>query len=183
VTDLVVTHGRSAPDARLVAYGRVKAAGPHGVVTELKSEEWTGLPAFATDGALRQAILDRLGADPGLQPFQRSLTVDVEDQQVRLRGYVTDRASADHATQVAQSVPGVLGLESSITADEDLAQAVRQALNQNPATSSSHIQVRSRFGIVEIAGEAPDSATVRKIEEVASRIPGVLSVRNGTIVA
>ena len=182
VTDLVLERRGSAPRLRLLPLERVKAAGPKGIITELKASEWATLAPFATDAALQQAVLDRLAAEPALQPFLRSLRVEVQDQHVRLLGYVRDRAAADRATDLAESVPGVLRVDSSIVADEELAQAVIEALSRDRATAAARVQVRSRFGRVEIAGEAPDAATAPKIEQVAIRVPGVQSVRNLTAV-
>jgi len=182
VTDLVLDRRGSAPRLRLLPLQRVKAAGPRGIITELNAGEWATLAPFATDAALQQAILDRLAAEPAVQPFLRSLWVEVRDQQVRLLGYVRDRAAADRATHLAQSVPGVLRVDSGIVADEELAHAVIEALTRDRATAAARVQVRSRFGRVEIVGEAPDAATAPKIEQVAIRVPGVKSVRNLTTV-
>jgi osmotically-inducible protein OsmY len=38
--------------------------------------------------------------------------------------------------------------------------------------------VSSRLGTVDILGDAPDRTTARKIEAVASRVPGVQAIHN-----
>jgi osmotically-inducible protein OsmY len=178
VTALVVVRGRMSRSQRLVPIDRVREVGPRGVVTDVKANEWTSLPAFATDAELRDAVVERLHSDADLQPFHRSLTVDVQDQIVRLRGFVANHAAEARAQQLAQSVPGVLRVESSVVRDDELAAAVRDALTRDPGTSAARVQVSSRFGTLQILGEAPDRATARRIEAVASRLPGVQAVHN-----
>jgi osmotically-inducible protein OsmY len=182
VTALVVLGGRTGPIARLVPIGRVREVGARGIMTDLTASEWTALPAFATDAELREAVLQRLQSDLELQPFQRSLMVDVRDQIVRLRGFVGSRAGAERAQQLTQSVPGVLRVVSALVGDDDLAAAVSEALRRDPGTSAAQVQVSSRLGTVEILGEAPDRATTTKIETVAGRVPGVQAVHNMVIV-
>jgi len=182
VTALVVAGRRSAGSLRLLPTEHVHESGPNGLITDLKASEWHTLQPFANDRTLEQAVRERLWADPVLRSFQRSLTIEVQDQQVRLRGYVTNRATAGRAVELAQSVPGVLLVDQAIVADEELAQAVGQALGQDPATAAARIEVRSRFGQVAIAGKVADPAAMRQIEEVASGVPGVQSVHNLTTV-
>lgn len=178
VTALVVAGRRPSGSQRLVPIGRVREVGPRGIMTDLKASEWTGLPAFATDAELRDAVVQRLQADPELQPFQRAITVDAQDQIVRLRGFVGSRATAERAQRLTQSIPGVLRVASALVSDEDLASAVSQALSRDPAASAARVQISSRLGTVQILGEAPDRATVRKIEALAGRVPGVQAVHN-----
>lgn len=183
ITALGVARRRSAPSVRLLPMDRVKAAGPHGIVSEVSVGQWVELKPYATDWAIQQAVQERLATDPVLQPFQRSLNVDVRDQQVRLSGYVADRAQADRAAQLASSVPGALRVDQGIANDDDLALAVSRAINDDARTAAAKVQVRSRLGLVELIGSAPDPATVRAIDEVASRVPGVQAVHNLTTVA
>jgi osmotically-inducible protein OsmY len=177
VTALVV-EGRGTPRLRLVPLSRVKEAGPHRVVTDLTSAEWTGLPAFATDWEIRQAILDRLAADPELQALPRSLRIDVQDQRVAVQGYVANRAQVDRLSQLVRSIPGVLNPDVDVVTDEDQARAVREALGRAQATAAARVQVNAHHGTVEITGEAPDRSTMRSIDAVAREVPGVQVVHN-----
>jgi osmotically-inducible protein OsmY len=178
VTALVVEGGRPSGSWRLVPIGSVREVGARGIVTDLKAGEWASLPAFGTDAELREAVVQRLQADPDLQPFQRSITVDVQDQIVRLRGFVGSRAAAERAQRLTQSIPGVLRVASALVSDDDLAAAVSEALSRDPGASAARVQVSSRLGAVDILGEASDRATLRKIEAVAGRVPGVQAVHN-----
>lgn len=182
VTALVVAGGRGGNSLRLVPMERVQQAGPNRIVTAVRAAEWATLQPYASDRTIRQAVLDQLAGDPVLTPFLPSLGVEVRDQHVRLRGYVSERAQAERAAQLAAAAPGVLQVDQQIVSDDDLARAVSQAIGQEPATAAARVHVRSRFGRVEIGGSAPDPQTVRAIEDVAIRVPGVQAVHNLTMV-
>jgi osmotically-inducible protein OsmY len=182
VTAMAVAGRRGGNGLRLVPVERVQRAGPNRIATAVRAVEWATLQPYASDHIIRQAVLDQLAAEPVLKPFLPSLGVDVRDQQVRLRGYVSERAQAERAAQLAAAVPGALHVDQQIVSDDDLARAVGQAIGQDPATAAARVQVRSRFGRVEIGGSAPDPQTVRAIEDLAIRVPGVQAVHNLTMV-
>src|SRR5712692_9332966 len=146
VTALGVAGRRGGPSLRLVPVEQVQRAGPHRIVTAVPAADWATLQPYASDRTIRQAVLDQLAAEAVLKPFLPALAVDVRDQRVRLRGYVSERAQAERAAQLAAAVPGVLAVEQQIVSDDDLAQAVSRAIGQDPTTAAARVQVRSRFG-------------------------------------
>jgi osmotically-inducible protein OsmY len=182
VTGLVVA-GRGNPSLRLLPIERVREVGPHGIVTDLPSSDWTKLPAFATDWDIKQAFLEQLMADPTLRDVQRSVTIDVQDQVVTLRGYVADQAEAEQVARIIRSVPGVMQVDRKIMTDDDMARAVTSAIRSDPGSRAADVQVSAHHGTVDITGVAPDLATARKIESVAARVPGVVVVHNMVAVA
>ena len=182
VSALAVAGRRGGPGLRLVPVERVQQAGANRIVTAVRAVEWATLQLYASDRAIRQAVLDQLATDSVLQPFLPSLGVDVRDQHVFLRGYVSEGAQAERAAQLAEAVPGVLRVERQIISDDDLSEALSRAIGQDPATTAARVHVRSRFGRVEIGGFAPDPKTVQAIEDVAIRVPGVQAVHNMTTV-
>ena len=171
---VVLGGGRSV----LVPIGRVKAAGPDRITTDLTGEEWRGLGVFAGDDEIKAAILDRLASDPVTQPFVRSLNVDVQDQRVRLRGYVRTQAQADHAAALARAVPGVPAVELAIHSDEGLARAVKEAIGGALGASAANLEVRSEFGQVDVVGEVPDRQALQRIDAIGSQVPGVSVFHN-----
>jgi osmotically-inducible protein OsmY len=177
VTALVVA-GRGTPERRLVAIDRVKEAASGRIVTDLKVAEWTKLPAFATDWEIREAILARLTGDAQLQALQRSLRIDVVDQEVRIQGYVPDLAQGDRVAQLVRSIPEALKLDLDLVTDDGLARAVSEAIARDPAASAAIVNVNTHYGSVEITGQAPDRVTARAIETVAGKVPGVQVVHN-----
>lgn len=177
VTALVVA-GPGAPSLRLVPIGRVREAGPSDILTDLKRDDWTTLTPFATDWDIKQAFLDQLTADPRLRDVQRSITVDVRDQAVTLRGYVADRSQAEQVERLIKAIPGVVHVDSTLITDDDLARAVTDAIRREPATSAADVRVSAHFGTVDITGTAPDRAAARRVETLASQVPGAQVVHN-----
>jgi osmotically-inducible protein OsmY len=176
-TALVVA-GRGTPSLRLVPIDRVREAGPKGIVTDLPSGDWSKLAAFATDWEIRQAITEQLMADPVLRGIQRSITIDVQDQVVTVSGYVADQPEAERVARVIRSVPGVLQVDRKLINDDDLAKAVTDAIRSDAALRAAEVQVSGHHGTVDIAGVAPDAAAARRIESVASQVPGVQVLHN-----
>jgi osmotically-inducible protein OsmY len=176
-TALVVA-GRGTAGLRLVPIDRVREAGPNGIVTDLPSGYWSKLPPFATDWEIRQAITGQLMADPILQGIQRSITVDVQDQVVTVRGYVADQSEAERVARVIRSIPGVLQVDRKLITDADLARAVTDAIRSDPALRAADVRVIAHHGTADITGVSPDPAAARRIESVASRVPGVQVVHN-----
>src|SRR3989441_577225 len=177
VTGLVVA-GRGKPDLRLLPIERVREAGPNGIVTDLPKADWARLPTFATDWDIKQALTEQLMADATLRDVQRSITIDVQDQVVTLAGYVADQSEAERVARVVRSVPGVMQVDRKLITDDDMARAVTDAIRSDPALSAAAVQVSAHHGTVDITGIAADAASARKIETVASRVPGVQVVHN-----
>ena len=177
VTALVVA-GRGTPGLRTLPIDRVTQAGANSIATDLPSDDWTKLPPFATDWEIREALMAALAADPNLRALQRSISVDVEDQVVTVRGYVADRDQVEQVARLIRSVPGVLQVDRKLTTDEDLGRTVTDAIQRDPVTSAAQVWVSARLGSVDITGVAPDAATARKIESIASQVPGVQVVHN-----
>jgi osmotically-inducible protein OsmY/uncharacterized protein YrrD len=176
VTALVVA--RRGTEQRLLAIDRVKEAGPDRVVTDLRAADWAKLPLFATDWEIKQAFTEQLTDDPRLRAGQRSMTIDVQDQVVTLRGYVTDQSEAEELARIIRSVPSVLRVDRKLVTDADLARAVAAAIARDPAASAATVNVNAHYGTVDITGEAPDRATARAVERVAGQVPGVQVLHN-----
>ena len=178
VTGLVVLAGWRGGRAVRIPIGRIKAAGVERITTDIRAQDWPGLQGFASDRAIRDAVLERLTQDETTRALARSITVQVEDQQVRLRGYVRTQAQAEQAAAVARSVPGVVAVDRGIRTDEDLVRAVREAITRDLGASATDLDVRSEFGQVDIAGRVRDRQALQRIEAVASQVPGVLVMHN-----
>ena len=177
VTALVIA-GPGTPSLRLLPIDRVREAGPDSIVADLRSGDLPKLQPFATDWEIRQAVIERLTADPKLQAVQRSISIDVQDQVVTLRGYVADASQTEQVAQLIRSVPGVLQIDRKLITDEDLASAVTDAIRRDTAASAAQVQVKAHDGTVDITGEAPDRATARAVERVAGQVAGVQVVHN-----
>jgi osmotically-inducible protein OsmY len=177
VTALVVA-GPGEPSLRSLPIDRVKEAGPKGIITDVRRDEWTKLPPFATDWDIKQAFYAQLLGDRALQSLERSISIEVHDQVVTVRGYVADRSQADQVARLISSVPGVTRVDTELITDADLEKAVSEAIRRVPGTSAAKVQVHVHDGTVDITGAAPDRATAQRIESAASRVAGVQVVHN-----
>ena len=177
VTALVVA-GRGTPSLRSLPIDHVREVGPNGTVTDLPSGDWMKLQPFATDWEIKQAFFAQLMADPKLRALERSITIDVQDQVVTLRGYVADQSEAEEVARLIRSVPGVMQVDRKLITDDGLAKAVSDAIHRDPATSRADVQVSAHLGTIDITGAAQDRATASRIDSLASQVPGVLVVHN-----
>lgn len=75
----------------------------------------SGAPASskAADRALRRRVLNALAKAKGLRAA--GITVRAHDGAVLVEGWVPEEAMIDQATQVAQSVPGVTSVKTTLT--------------------------------------------------------------------
>ena len=178
VTGLVVVAGWRAGRTVRIPIGRIRAAGVERITTDIRAQDWAGLQGFASDRAIRDAVLERLTDDETTRTLARSITVQVEDQQVLLRGYVRTQAQAEQAAAVTRSVPGVLAVDRGIRTDEDLVRAVREAIGRDLGAAATDLEVRSEFGQIDIAGRVRDRQALRRIDAVARQVPGVLVTHN-----
>ncbi|HET9849208.1 MAG TPA: BON domain-containing protein [Candidatus Dormibacteraeota bacterium] len=174
----LVIDGRDS-GMRLVPFDRVTEAAPDRITTSVQPAERGSLVQFATDWEIEQGILGTLSNDPRLQ---RSLQVDVMDQRVRVRGYVSDRAQAQQVERAIRGVAGVQQLDLQLVTDDDLAASVMDAIEREAPAIGPTIGVTARTGIVEIAGQVPDRSTARRLEAVARQVPGVQGVRNAVAI-
>jgi osmotically-inducible protein OsmY len=178
----LVAEGAGSPYPRLIPMERVVEVGPDRILTDVARADAGQLNVFATDWDLRQAILERLAGDPEFEGLSRGLRVEVRDQRVYVRGFVADRARTDRVIQAIRNVPGVLRLDTDITSDDQLEQAVRDAIMRDQTLAGAHIDVTVRSGVVDITGEAPDRATLRRIDTITQQIEGVEVVHNMVVV-
>ena len=177
VTALAV-EGRGTPARRLIPFDRVTGIGPYRIATDIRKDDWESLPGYATDWEIEQEALSRLRSDDSLASVRRGVQVEVEDQRVRLQGYVADRNQAERVAQLVRSIPGVLQLDPKLLTDDDLARAVGDAISKDPATAKARVQVSANAGVVDITGDVPDRVTARRIDALAIRVPGVQVVHN-----
>jgi osmotically-inducible protein OsmY len=69
-------------------------------------------------------------------------------------------------------------VDRKLITDDDMARAVTDAIRSEPGTRSADVRVSAHHGTVDITGVAPDPAANRRIESVASQVPGVQVVHN-----
>ena len=83
---------------------------------------------------------------------------------------------------MVRDVPGVLRVDSELLTDEQLAKSVKEAIARDPLAAAAHIQVSADAGVVDITGEAPDRATLRRIDSLTQQVEGAQVVHNMVVV-
>lgn len=138
-----------------------------------------------TDEEIQQDVLDELDWDPEVEV--RDVGVTVHDGVVTLTGTVESFLKKWAAERAALRVEGVRAVVNHIEVvprglgvrtDEDIARAVANALEENPAIPAGPIKVRVEEGLVTLEGEVDWHYQRREAEESACRISGVKSVIN-----
>jgi osmotically-inducible protein OsmY len=139
--------------------------------------------AVRSDAEIRNAVVAALRADPRVSAFD----VDVKSRAgfVTLTGVVGAIPAKEAAERDARSTVGVIGVNNLIKvrpvgdmSNEDIAQAVREALARNPFTEGYEIDVSAAEGVVYLAGLVDSYFDKAEAEQVAFRARGVTAVRN-----
>ncbi len=110
---------------------------------------------------------------------RHGISAEVEAGRVSLHGRMDIRTAGDNVRAAVLAVPGVVDVADHMLYIEDLKPQVEVAL---AAKGLDSIRVLSEHALIILSGEAPDSATRYKAEDIAKRIPGVRGVANNIVV-
>jgi osmotically-inducible protein OsmY/sporulation protein YlmC with PRC-barrel domain len=139
------------------------------------------LPRYQPDQELQWAVEDKLWSDHPLVDAvlqYYSIGVSARDGVVTIWGHVRSTEQKQYVERMAASVPGVLGVNNLLWADDELEKAVAKALAANPRTHGLPIRVYSWFGYVHLEGEVPTREARTAAAEIAASVPGVENVVN-----
>jgi osmotically-inducible protein OsmY len=181
---------------RLQAYSDSWVVGAKAVdIDGLKVDQWwdrDGLrrdpkTVARSDAEIERAVRDALMFDPRVLSFNP--TVSVRDGVVTLTGTAENLAAKRAAGQDARNTVGVWRVRNylkvrpgRILTDENIVRAIRLALGRDPYVDRYQIRVTSYNGYVHLTGTV-DSYTERaRAEDIASRVNGVVDVRNYLVV-
>jgi hypothetical protein len=107
------------------------------------------------------------GDEVYIPPTDPVVTTDMHGQTQVLGGFAT---SSTDEVDIPRSSDGQLG-------DEAIAEAVRQELREDAATTHLQVEVEVNAGVVVLRGAVSDLDDVDNAEAVAARVPGVLEVQ------
>jgi hypothetical protein len=80
------------------------------------------------------------------------------------------------------ALPGCATREPSPTADEQLAQRVKHALNTQPVYNYPHVGVQTYRGVVRLTGEVANESQKDLAGEILRNVRGVTAVENTIVV-
>ena len=113
-----------------------------------------------------------------LRASHAEIFIDIDTDDVRLRGRVRTLPQKIIAEMLVQRMTGVASVTNALIADPEVIRAVADALARDQRTAAYVIRVDSRHGIVTLRGEVPSSAVQDAAIEVAAGVSLVSSVRN-----
>ena len=135
-----------------------------------------------TGGDIMRAVETRLKNDEGVSAHL--IDVKIKDGVVILSGTADSIPAKDRATEVAETVKGVVSVVNRVdirTADRPDAKVrsdIVRRLRENPATKTADISAVVNDGTVTLGGEVPSGADKRLAEGMAKNVRGVSSVYN-----
>jgi BON domain len=141
----------------------------------LPPSDYVNMPHYMADPIiLRQAkrTLDQSILSPRAR---HGIVIEAEAGRISMHGRAELTSFGDQAKEALLHSPGVVEVADHLLYDEDLTELVSTAL---AAKGFSRITVLTEHGLINLRGEAPDSATRYQAEDIAKRTPGVRGVVN-----
>lgn len=117
-----------------------------------------------------------------LRASHAEIFIDVEGDQVRLRGRVRTLPQKLIAGVLVERMSEVGSVINELIADPDVVREVADALAQDERTAPYVLRVDSRHGVVSLRGEVPSSTVEETAVTIASAVPTVATVRNHLVV-
>ena len=146
---------------------------------ELRGDKYKDL----TDADIRAAVEDALVYDPRVAAF--NVTPEVSAGLVTLRGTVDNLKAKRAAAQTARHTVGVLQVANrlkvrpaTIVDDADLEERIRRSFERDPVVEAAEITVDVQYGIAELFGSVDTAFERTWAEDLASRVGGVVAVKN-----
>jgi osmotically-inducible protein OsmY len=149
-----------------------------------RAPEYSGLKFEAlTPSDLRAAVARSLEAAEG--PSIRHPEIDVDRGAVVLRGEASTLHAKHRASDVASDVVGVKRVKNRLRVvperehtDAEVRERVDAALRRSPYLRRYEFKTGSRNGVLSLEGSVTSHFEKAQAERVASRVPGVLKIRN-----
>jgi osmotically-inducible protein OsmY len=113
-----------------------------------------------------------------LRASHAEIYIDVEGDQVRLRGRVRTQPQKLIASMLVQRMPEVSSVMNELIADPEVIRAVADALAQDERTAAYVLRVDARHGVVTLRGQVASDSAREAATAIASAVPTVATVRN-----
>ena len=133
-------------------------------------------------GELESQVVQALAAEQLLQPYDLKVVVD-RGRVVHLQGIVDVLAEKIKAEEIVRSIPGVTGVENSVTVctdgdinDDAVRFEVAEELHADPQLVNIGVDVYG--GVAHLKGKVDSLATERKAVRTAAKARGVRGIRS-----
>lgn len=156
-------------------YGQPDAEGPHADAAPQVTPEGAAPDEPASDAAREEA-----SSEPALDP-----TLDAPSPMPWLADPTSSAFAFGYTTSLGASSPppssrghAGKGPKDYLRADSRVREEVCERLSDDDAVDAREISVEVRAGEVVLSGAVLDRYSKRRAEEIATRVPGVVDVRN-----
>ncbi len=130
------------------------------------------------DGILAD-IWDALWKDDTIRSLDmNSISINVKDGEVYLRGHLAKEINLLLIQKIAQSIPGVVAVHNQLVLDRDLIIQVAQALDRDERTRRFFLPVSAFHGWIYLGGEVP----TRELQSVAEKVAGDVDYVRGVVI-
>jgi osmotically-inducible protein OsmY len=136
------------------------------------------LPEYRPDAELSDEINRRLFDYPRLRVDLRAVSVRVADGEVWLRGNVSTSLNRRVISDLLVGTRGLVAVHNELVADNELAVAIKEALDHDPRTHGQHIGVYANLGQVFLRGQTTAPGVVEAAVQIAKGVPGQVQVVN-----
>jgi len=145
-----------------------------------QNAEKTGsqLTAYRPDDELREDVRLAIEGTPKLRVDLPGMDIQAIDGVVWLQGSTASDLNRRLIEDVVRQVSGIDELHNVLYSDMDVAAAVSSALGRDPLTARDRIGVYPRLGETALRGAAHSEDARKRAEEIATKTPGVRTVRN-----
>jgi len=150
---------------------------------DLRREKYTAKSDEEIEAALRNAFAH----DPRIRPFE--ITPTVEAGVVTLHGDVDNLRARRAAATVARRTVGVVEIKDELSVapvvisdDTDLEKEVTDAIARDPIIDPNTLKVSVIEGEAHLSGTVKSYNAKNRADDAASRVAGVISVKNDLIV-
>lgn len=183
-THLVVQAGPLVPQEITLPLQWVAQVTPDQVVLRVRRRHLERALPRVTDDMLQAEVQEALYNTPQFRPDDafRSIEVTAQDQVVTLRGNVRTTWRALLAEIIARQVRGVWDVRNELLGDDELADAVTQALRRERRLQIGALNVQSQLGQVTLRGHVRTAEDAALAQLVARRVGGVRSLANALVV-
>lgn len=183
-THLVVETGPLTPNPIAIPLQWVGQVTSDQVLLQVRRRQLARLRPCVTDELLRAEVCEAVYNIPTFRADDAFLMIDVavSDHVVTLRGHVRTLWRALLAETVARQVPGVWEIHNQLIGDDELAEAVMQAVRREPRLHAPTIRAHATLGQVTLSGKvrAAEEATLALL--LARRVPGVRTLTSELVV-
>lgn len=183
VAHLAIQSGRLFGHHKTAPISSVSAVTPDGIMLSITHKQFQQLPEYQDDSRIREEVDRALWKDEILRNTDYyQIHVHVRDGIVILNGYLVSISSQWRVENAVENIPGILGIESYLIADDKLLLEVAKGLIEIERVEGSHVFAKVQNGAVVLSGKVISLDVRDRAEQCAANVAWVRGVINNIAV-